>query len=190
MATWWKEPTHWKRPWCWERLRAEGEVGDRGWDGWTPSLTRWTWVWANSGRRWRTRKPRVPQSMGLQRIRLDLVKWSEVKVAQLCLTLCDPMDCTVHGILQTRILEWVAFLFSRDLLNPGIEPRSPALQADSLPAESQGKTLKWTTTANLSLLITRCIKCLEKQIQGSALGYQHYNNTQAWWNHFKVRWTF
>ena len=33
----------------------------------------------------------------------------KVKVAQSCLTLCDPMDCIVHGILQARILEWVAF---------------------------------------------------------------------------------
>jgi len=38
------------------------------------------------------------------------------------------MDYTVHGILQARILEWVAFPFSTDLPNPGIEPRSPALQ--------------------------------------------------------------
>ena len=37
----------------------------------------------------------------------------EVKVAQLCLTLCDPMDYTVHGILLARILEWVAIAFSR-----------------------------------------------------------------------------
>ena len=37
----------------------------------------------------------------------------KVKVAQLCLTLFDPMDCTVQGILQARILEWVAFPFSR-----------------------------------------------------------------------------
>ena len=37
----------------------------------------------------------------------------KVKVAQLCLTLCDPMDYTVHGILQARILEWVAVPFSR-----------------------------------------------------------------------------
>ena len=37
----------------------------------------------------------------------------QVKVAQLCLTLCDPRDYTVHGILQPRILEWVAFPFSR-----------------------------------------------------------------------------
>ena len=63
----------------------------------------------------------------------------EVKVAQLCLTLCDPMDYTVHGILQPRILEWVAFPFSRGSSQPRIEPRSSALQLDSLSAESQGK---------------------------------------------------
>ena len=61
-----------------------------------------------------------------------------MKVIQSCLTLCDPMDYTVHGILQARILEWVAVPFSGDLPNPGIEPRSPTLQADSLPAKPQG----------------------------------------------------
>src|SRR5574337_2042052 len=62
----------------------------------------------------------------------------KVKVAQLCLTLCDPKDYTVHGILQARILEWVAYPFSRDLPNPGIKLGSPALQADSLPEELPG----------------------------------------------------
>ena len=38
---------------------------------------------------------------------------SEVKVTQSCPTLCDPMDSTVHGILQARILEWVACPFSK-----------------------------------------------------------------------------
>ena len=61
------------------------------------------------------------------------------EVAQSCPTLCDPIDYTVHGILQARILEWVAFPFSRGFPNPGIEPRSPTLQADSLPAEPQEK---------------------------------------------------
>ena len=42
----------------------------------------------------------------------------EVKVAQLCLTLCDPVDYTVHGILQVRILEWVAVPFSRGSCQP------------------------------------------------------------------------
>ena len=49
----------------------------------------------------------------------------QMKVAQLCPTLCDPMDYTVHGILQARILEWVAFPFSRGIFptqgwNPGL----------------------------------------------------------------------
>ena len=42
----------------------------------------------------------------------------KVKVAHLCLTLCDSMDYTVHGILQARILEWVAFPFSRGSSQP------------------------------------------------------------------------
>ena len=49
------------------------------------------------------------------------------------------MDYTVHEILHSRILEWIAFPFSRDHPNPGIEPRSLTLQVDSLPAELQGK---------------------------------------------------
>ena len=34
---WYKGLTHWKRPWCWEKLKAGGEGGDRGWDGWMAS---------------------------------------------------------------------------------------------------------------------------------------------------------
>ena len=69
-----------------------------------------------------------------------------MKVSQSCLTLCDPRDYTVHGILQARILEWVAIPFLGNLPNPGINPRSPALQADSLPAEPSEKPkvgLEW-----------------------------------------------
>ena len=43
---------------------------------------------------------------------------SEVKVTQSFLTLCDPVDYTVHGILQARILEWVAYPFSRGSSQP------------------------------------------------------------------------
>ena len=68
-----------------------------------------------------------------------------VKVAQSCLILCSPMDYTVRGILQARILEWVAVPFSRGLPNPGIEPRCPTLQADSLPAELLGKPMEYYT---------------------------------------------
>ena len=65
----------------------------------------------------------------------QLSKKCEVKVAQSCPSLCDPMYYIVRGILQARILEWVGSLsllegiFSR---NQGIKPRSPILQADSL----------------------------------------------------------
>ena len=48
-------------------------------------------------------------------------------------------DSSVQGILQARILEWVAMPPPGDLPDPGIEPKSPALQADSLPSEPQGK---------------------------------------------------
>ena len=65
-------------------------------------------------------------------------------VAQSRPTLYDPRDYSppgpsVHGILQARIMEWVAISFSRDLPNPGIEPGSPALQTDALLSELLGK---------------------------------------------------
>ena len=42
----------------------------------------------------------------------------KVKAAQSCPTLCNPMDYTVHGVLQARILEWVAVPFSRGSSQP------------------------------------------------------------------------
>ena len=74
------------------------------------------------------------------------MKSEKILLAQSCLTPCDPMDLSlpgssVHRILQARILEWVAISFSRGSSNPGIEPRSPASQADSLPSEPPGKPL-------------------------------------------------
>ena len=65
-------------------------------------------------------------------------------VAKSSLTLATPwtVDCQAPlstGILQARILEWVAIPSPGGLLDPGIEPRSPSLQADSLRTELQGK---------------------------------------------------
>ena len=79
-----------------------------------------------------------------------------MKVTYSCLTLCDPMDYTVHGILQARILEWVAFPFSRVPSQPRnwtrvSQTRSPTLQADSLAGEPQRKP-KNTRVGSLSLL--------------------------------------
>ena len=71
LATWWEEPTHWKKPWCWERLKAGGEEGNRGWDGWMASPTQQTWVWASFGSWWWTGRPGVLQCMGLQRVGHD-----------------------------------------------------------------------------------------------------------------------
>ena len=56
----------------------------------------------------------------------------KVKVTQSCPILCDPMDYTVHEILQARIQPIPS---PGDFPYPGIEPRSPALLEDSLPAE-------------------------------------------------------
>ena len=56
-----------------EKDWRQEEKGATGWDGWMASPTQWTWVWTNSRRQWRTGKPGVLQSMGLQRVRHDLV---------------------------------------------------------------------------------------------------------------------
>ena len=85
--------------------------------------------------------------------------WQEVQVGEqicareekewncqhsVCPTLCNPMDCSlpissVHRIFQTRILEWIAIPFPGNLPHPEREPRSPALQPDSLLSEPPGK---------------------------------------------------
>ena len=68
------------------------------------------------------------------------VKEKTVKMAQSCSTLCDPMDYTVCRILQAKILEWVAFPFSRGSSQPRDQTQgSLALQVASLPAERHGK---------------------------------------------------
>ena len=72
----------------------------------------------------------------------------KTKVAQSCPTLCDPIDYTVHRILQARILEWVAFPFSKGSSQPRDQTQVFCiasrfffffLQADSLPVETKGK---------------------------------------------------
>ena len=59
------------KDWCWKRSKAGGEGDNRGRDGWMASPTWWTWAWANSGRWWRTGRPGVLLSKGVQRVRHD-----------------------------------------------------------------------------------------------------------------------
>ena len=69
---------------------------------------------------------------------------SKSEVSQSCPTLCDPMDCSLpgfsdHGILQARILEWVAISSPGDLPSPGIKPESPELTSRFFTTEPPGK---------------------------------------------------
>ena len=73
----------------------------------------------------------------------DVIKYNKlvwerlytVKVAQSCPTLCDSVDCKSMEFSRQEYWSGLPFPSPGDLPNPGIEPRSPALQADSLPAE-------------------------------------------------------
>ena len=87
--------------------------------------------------------------MPLSRIQLygvakSWIRLNVLNATQSYPTLCNSIDCSppgssVHGILQARIQEWVAIPFSGDLPDPGIEPRSLALQADSSSSEPPEK---------------------------------------------------
>ena len=63
---------------------------------------------------------------------------SESEVAQLCPRNSQSEGFSVRGILQARVLEWVAVSFSRRFSQPGMEPGSPSLQTDALPSEPPG----------------------------------------------------
>ena len=76
----------------------------------------------------------------------------KVKITQSCPTLCHPMDCIVHGILQARILEWVAFPFSRGSSQPRDQTQVSHIAGGFfLPDEPQGKP-KNNGVGSLSLL--------------------------------------
>ena len=112
LAIWCEELTHWKRPWCWERLNAEREGDDRGWDDWMASPTRWTWVWASSGSWWWTGRPGMLQSKESQRVGHD---WAtELKRTELNWTQCyglhfAPPPHSYIGVLTPSTLEcdWI-----------------------------------------------------------------------------------
>ena len=93
-------------------------------------------------------------------------------VAKSCPTLCNPMYCSlpgssVHGILQARILDWIAIPSPEDLLNPEVKPGSPVLQADSLLSEPPGKPCKSKYSPSFSSFLSTCLSfCLLTSVSG------------------------
>ena len=108
-----KELTDWKRPWCWEGLGAGGKGDNRGWDGWMASLTRWTWVWVNSGSWWWTGKPGMLRFMGLQRVGHDWateLNWTEVN-----------WDYSIYSRIIQRNLNVIVILYQLSLFKKNIQ---------------------------------------------------------------------
>ena len=154
---WWRW-THYFPQYSVQDQPSPRSLDNCGWILWISSLGRsylsWLptfWLSALSVHSGTSRLRRTDSGHLSSKMTDVLTREVKVKVAQSCPILCDPTDHTVHGILQARMLEWVAFPFFRDLSNPGIEPRSSTLQADSLPAEPQGKS-KNTGVGSLSCL--------------------------------------
>ena len=67
--------------------------------------------------------------------------WSEVKITWLFPTLCNPMDYTVHGILQARILEWVTFPFSRGSSQPRDQTQVSCIAGGFFTSWAKGKSI-------------------------------------------------
>ena len=109
-----------------------------------------------AGRCWKevgTWKKRTPQSFCFSSLKAGPSVCMKEKVIQLCPTLCDPMDYTYSPWNSPGQDIGVGSCYPSpgDLCNSGIEPRSPTLQADSLPAKPPGKP-KDTGVGSLSLL--------------------------------------
>ena len=96
-------------------------------------------------------------------------------VTQSCPTLRDPVDChpsgsSLHGVLQARNWSGLPCPPPGDLPNPGIEPRYPALQVDSLPSEPPGKP--WYASIydkRLCVCVCVCVCVCEGQIMYSKI---------------------
>ena len=120
-------------------------------------------------------------------LHVDVQREECALAAQSYLTLCDPTDCSlpgssVHGILQARILEWVAnFLCQGIFLSHRSNPHllSPALQVDSLPAEPSGRGQKSDIFLSYHL-IPWLAEPRSSSVEGYLLGPQH--RIQLFWN--------
>ena len=112
LATWCGESTPWKTLWYWGRWRSGGKGNDRRWDGLMASLTKWTWIWANSGRQWRTGKPGGLQSTGSQRVGHELSNWTTTKRSAIHDKLSVNVPCVFDRIsVLYQDTSFCAFLF-------------------------------------------------------------------------------
>ena len=132
--------THLKRPWCWERLRAGGEGDNREWDGWMASLIRWTRVWVDSGSgaeqeglvccdSWGRKESDTTEWLNWTEIKQT---WKKVKSLGHVQNFVTPWTINYHtppsmGFYRQEYLSGLPFPSAKDLPNPGIKPRSPAL---------------------------------------------------------------
>ena len=96
--------------------------------------------------------------------RPSMIVCMHAKLLQSCITLYGCMDCSppvssVHGVLQARILEWVAIPSSRDLLNLGIKPVSPALLVASLLLSHQGSPSACVIKSKLISMLVKPATC-------------------------------
>ena len=105
------------------KIKGGRKGGDRGWDGWMASLTRWTRVWISSGCWWWTGKPGMLQSMGLQRCWLSktwLSNWTE---------LTEVLQDKTNSINMKPGLQFGHRLMMISVyIHPGIISRNPELQ--------------------------------------------------------------
>ena len=134
-----KEFTHWKRPWCWEGLGAGWEGDNRGWDGWMASLTRWMWVWENSGSWWWTGIACCDSWSRKESDTTERLNWTEHLFDVYLIVLAYPGGSVVKNRLQCRrhgFNPWVGKIPWRTKWQP-----TPIL----LPGKSHGqRRFKWT----------------------------------------------
>ena len=86
--------------------------------------------------------------------------WKKVKVAQSCPTLCDPMDYTVHGIFQARILEWVAVPFSKETSQPRHRTQVSRIAGATEPPNVKYMIPTWQLGIDLLTNITSLRSCV------------------------------
>ena len=135
-----KELTHWKRLWCWERMKAEREEANRGWDGWMASLIHWTSTWANSGRLWGKWKSGMLQSMGSWRVRHDLATEEQQRVAR---------------IWNIQVLLFWTFwiFFSLNIFNPHlVKSMDRKYSGKKIPESSKKQTQNFHPLATLDIV--------------------------------------